>query len=436
MQLTKRTCFGRCVNTRPGKYFKFIVLLILDLVNLCVDWFFFLKIQLAEPGLVYGPANDYIRWSTFTFCCVSIFSFIVESLQNGDDLFCGKRRIKFLNQSVSNFSIVFFEDIPLLVLNLIVTMCRDGEPSMISVIKASVCIGVVFIRLMLMILIHWVFEAKKSKFEFVLDIMSTIGLFVIAIMSVTIQLLNSFPTNPNGLIQIADPAHFNRMDYVTNKYLNGVGIYSQWPLDGSDFNNQSSKVEEARRYIFLANITEIINNTYVSVNIRTNHTLNSENYTLCFTKLGQNTCYLVRGGEASAVLMSAEASNQILASDAFLNKNGYDLAIMRMPAQEYKYKIGYLDYNLNRLAVNVNNSDEQACVNSEANNLFYAKYTPFSLSKNDGYMRSNNEDGEYAFYNYKYDLFTVDKFWRTGIIGCAMTGDLGPKLSRNLRLSC
>jgi hypothetical protein len=430
MQLKKRSCFGRCVNTRPGKYFKFIVLLVLDLVNLCVDWFFFLKIQLAEPGLVYGPVNEYIKWSTFTFCCVSIFSFIVESLQNGDDLFC-KRKIKFLNQSFSNFSIIFFEDIPLLVLNLIVTMCRDGEPSMISVIKASVCIGVVFIRLMLMIFIHWVFETKKSKFEFVLDIMSTVGLFVIATMSVTIQLLNSFPTNAHGLLQISDPTQFNRMSYATGKYLNGVGIYSQWPLDTAN----QTKHEEAKKYIFLANITEVINNTYVSINIRTNHTLNNENYTLCFTKLGQNTCYLVRG-DTNAVMMSAEESNIILANDLYLNKNGYDLAIMRMPAQEYKYKIGYLDYNLNRLVVNANNSEEQACVNSEADNLFYAKYTAFSVSKNDSFLRSSNEDGEYAFYNYNYDLLTVDKFWRTGIIGCEMSGDLGPKLSRNLRLSC
>jgi hypothetical protein len=363
---------------------------------------------------------------------VSVFSFVTELLQNGDDLFC-KKKIKFLNQSVSNFAIIFFEDIPLLVLNLIVTMCRDGEPSTISVIKASVCIGVVIIRFLLMMMIHWVLDSKKSKSEFVLDILSTIGLVVIAVMSVTIQLLNSFPTNVNGLIQIPDLDKFNRTTYVSEKYLNGVGIYTQWPLDTNNASNQTTD-EEVRKYLFLANITEVIENTYVSVNVRSNHTLNGENYTLCFTKLNQNACYLVKHNSI-AVRMSQNESNYILASDAYLNRNGYDLALMRMPAQEYKYKIGYLDYNLNRLTVvNSSSGEEQTCADSAATRLFYAKYT--SAGRSDSFFRSSGGENEFAFYNYEYDLLTVDKFWRTGIIRCELSGDLGPKLSRNIRLSC
>lgn len=145
----KDTCLWHCVNTKPGKYTKFVILLWLDLLNLCVDWYFYIKIQLVEPGLVYGPPSDMIKLCTLIFCMVSIMSFVVETMHNTSDLFYN-RKIKFINQSVTNFSVIYFEDIPLLVLNLIVTMCRDGEPTLVSVIKSSVCIGVVGIRLVIL----------------------------------------------------------------------------------------------------------------------------------------------------------------------------------------------------------------------------------------------------------------------------------------------
>ena len=99
---------------------------------------------------------------------------------------------------------------PLLVLNLMIALCRDGDVTYISLAKASLCIVCVIIRFVLMILVYWIFEKKKSRFEFTCDIISTIGLVAVAILSVTIQLLNNFPIDRNGLIKIVDPDTFDR----------------------------------------------------------------------------------------------------------------------------------------------------------------------------------------------------------------------------------
>lgn len=120
------------------------------------------------------------------FCNISILSFVIETVQNADDLF-EKKKIPFLTQSLANFLVIFFEDIPLLVLNLIVTLCRDGEPTTISLVKASVGIAVVALRFLLMVFVYWLFDSKKSRFTFFIDILSTFGLFVIALLSITIQ---------------------------------------------------------------------------------------------------------------------------------------------------------------------------------------------------------------------------------------------------------
>ena len=182
----KDTWCWKFINTKPGKYIKFFIMLLLDMINLGVDWYFYAKVELYQPGLVYGPPESSIRWSILVFCIISCISFIIETIQNADDLFIHKK-IPFLSQSFSNFCVIFFEDIPLLVLNLIVTLCRDGDPTVISVVKASVGIAVVVLRFVLMLLVYWLFDTKKNRFSTICDILSSIGLFIVAGISISIQ---------------------------------------------------------------------------------------------------------------------------------------------------------------------------------------------------------------------------------------------------------
>ena len=96
---------------------------------------------------------------------MSAVCLIIETLQNADDLFFG-RRITWLTQSLSHFLVIFLEDIPILVINLIVTICRDGDPTLITVIKASAGIAIVVLRTVLMMLIYWLFDSKKNRYVF------------------------------------------------------------------------------------------------------------------------------------------------------------------------------------------------------------------------------------------------------------------------------
>lgn len=161
-KVLKDTCCWRFLNTKPGKYLKFFIMLLLDIIDVGIDWFFYMQVQLIEPGLVYGPPNSTIKWCLFVFCIISVICFLIETIQNADDLFFN-HKIKWLTQSLSNFLMIFLEDIPILAINLIVTICRDGDPTVISVVKASVCIAIVVIRLLLMMLIYWMFESKKNR---------------------------------------------------------------------------------------------------------------------------------------------------------------------------------------------------------------------------------------------------------------------------------
>lgn len=436
-RLVKDTWLWKFTNTKPGKYVKFFVFIILDLIDLAVDWFFYGRVASIQPGLVYGPPESAIKWSILTFCVISVIGFAVETFQNADDLFFG-HKIKFLSQSLSNFFVIFFEDIPLLVLNLIVTICRDGDPTVISVVKASVGIAIVIIRVLLMMLIYWLLDTKKNRFTLIIDVLSSIGLFVIAGISIAIQLLNNFPTDSRGVIQSTDPTVFNRMSYATDKYLKNVSIYTKWPMDDPNLVTNNSITTGAQSpadfYIWLADITDVINTTNLNVDIKTDFNSNSndnQNYTICFIKSTGRNCYSVVNS-SSVNELDATLVDSILARTEIAN-NGYKISIFKEPASDYSYKIGYLDYNLNKFISNGNSN--KFCSQSTASQLFYAKFANSAGSNSSvTYFKKNLQD--YTFYSVKYDLLTVDKFWRTGIVGCKMSGDLGPKLNRDIRVVC
>ena len=378
---------------------------------------FFFSINL---GLVYGPPDKTVKWTIFVFCNISIFSFFIETVQNADDL-NEKRKLPFLTQSLTNFIVIIFEDIPLLALNLMITMCRDGEPTVISVIKASVCLAVVFIRVILLLSRYWLLESKKSRFNFVLDIMSTIGLISIALMSIGIQLLKNFPINSNGEIQATSPVHFNRMDFVTNKYLKNVGIFIRWPIerDPNDFSDS--------KYIWLADITDVIDNTYLQIKVNLNRDSTNGNFFLCFDKPSANqTCF-----STPTIALSSYFSRANISHAEFNYLQEYTIAITKEPAQDYRYLVGYLDFNIQKVNYTQNKPLPVECQNCRFK-LIYAKFAQETDISEKSFLR-NNFDSGFSFWS-TVDLSTVDKIWRTGAIGCKMNGDLGPKLNADFQI--
>ena len=296
---------------------------------------------------------------------------------------------------------------------------------MIAVIKSTVCIVAFVIRFILMIIHRWFIDTKETRFETIMDILSTIGLIFIAIISVKIQLLRIFPTS-NGIIMTPDPLKFNSMTYATNKYLTDVGIYTRWPID-----NESTMFADrnmATNYLWLADVTEVINNTCLTINIKANYDPIENSYNLCITKDSNRTCFLMNN--KMRYFSSIELGNvEFLKDNSYLE---YELKFYKEPAQVYKYLIGYLDYNLNKVTFNETN-DANDCRRAEAASMIYARYLPFLKGSEDTYLKKTIGAG-FSFYNLNFDLQPVASIWKTGLMCCKMSGDEGPKLNRNINL--
>lgn len=402
------------------KFLKFFGLLVFGLVNLCVDWFFYTRIELIEPGLIYGPPDQNLKLIIFIFCVISSVGFVIEIIHNIDDL-APKRKLIFLSQSLTNFIVIVFTDLPLIVLNLIITACHDGQPTFISLVKSSVCIGMFVVRFILMIAYRCCARKKiKSQFKFVIDLLSTIGLIAVVLISIKIQLLRIFPTRASGgFFRISDPAKFKTMDFVKFKYLNDVGIFVKWPLSEQDNRSQNSS------YLWLADINDVIDETFLKVTIKTDYAITQDElYHMCFVKMKKTECFRLDKN----TYYFDKVSNS-LNMEHF---NTYDLMITKEPAQAYRYLLGYIDYNMNKVTTHKQNT---SCLNNQrVDSMLYAKFLPFWQSEKKSFLRQMGN--RFTFYNNNIDLQTVDNFWRTGIFGCHMTGDLGPKFNQRILIDC
>jgi hypothetical protein len=126
--------------------------------------------------------------------------------------------------------------------------------------------------------------------------------------------------------------------------------------------------------------------------------------------------------------------NEINSSDPISLKYEYNLHISKEPAQHYKYLIGFIDYNINSHDLSLRNSSESCKELPSISSMIYARYAGLSVDKTNAIMK--NADEKLSFYNFFDDLLSVDKFWKTGIVGCKMSGDLGPKINKRIRLEC
>jgi len=428
--IENNACF-KFFDTLRGKYLKFFVLLIMDLVDGSIDWFFYLKVQLIQPGLVYGPPSSTYKWILFSFCLMSIFTLIIETIQNADDLLV-KKKFPFLSQSLTNLLNIVLEDIPLLVLNLMLALCRDGDVTVISLIKASLGIVIVVVRFGLMIVTRWMLKKKKSRFEFVCDMISTGGLVAVAGLAIAIQLLNTFPSDSRGFLQFPDPQGFDRTQFLSDKYLHNVSIYMRWPPH-AQYN--LSKISDDT-FVRLADIADLheLHKLRVEIKMDMDDLVEKRSdYNLCISRFLVNEtkeCFTVRDGFKFF-------KNESLVNSSM--KFGYELVINRRPPMEFKYLVGYLDYNMNRFKIdgksNEKNCEESRFMNTEM--MRYGKYFyRMQDTGNSTYFKENKGFDYYGFYSSVYDLIGVEKLWKTGVIGCVTNADKGPKQNTFLYTFC
>ena len=103
------------------------------MVDSVCDWLLYYNLSLVEEGLVTGPINSATLQSLLFFCFIGTIVSAVDIANKLYDLWIGH---PFVDAGYTEFCVMLFEDIPQLVIGLVVILCAVGTASLLATIKA------------------------------------------------------------------------------------------------------------------------------------------------------------------------------------------------------------------------------------------------------------------------------------------------------------
>ena len=102
-------------------------------VDSVLDWVLYDNLNSVEEGLVVGPFDCRILQSLFLFCCIGTVVSVIDIANRFYDLRTGT---PFVDIRFTEVVILYFEDIPQLIIGIIIIGCRGNQEGAIAIVKA------------------------------------------------------------------------------------------------------------------------------------------------------------------------------------------------------------------------------------------------------------------------------------------------------------
>lgn len=240
------------------KCFVFLIVFGLDATDLICDWLLFKDVFLTEEGLVYGPPEPAITWSLLAFSILGTFTFIFEISNLWWEVF---RENPWIDSDMASAITIWVEDVPQIALNVAIVVCREEAISYLQLVKASVMIFGICIRIIVSLVrycskTNLAKTKKKTKWartHVAYRVFIMFGLILIFAGSVTVFFCTQFERSLDGEIKFNIPRTLFEGKYDDERYFDNVSMYFNHPV--IDF---ESSIEKANwiRLITLYDVRE------------------------------------------------------------------------------------------------------------------------------------------------------------------------------------
>ncbi|CAF0865060.1 unnamed protein product [Adineta steineri] len=386
----------RLINRRSYKISVFIIVFVLNIVDLLVDWYFFMSKATIQKGLVFGPPPRNTLLAIFIFCIISTFTSLLEIIQVIRDAY--QNRLTSLFGQITNCLTLWFEDVPLLTLNLLIVICRDGEVTYISLTKAIIGIIAALIRFLSILLNKWLIRhdyQRKDKLSKFFNTTSTIGIIIVFIISISINIIASLPIDNFGRLYLEKPSDFQEFKFAHQKYFNNVGIF----LRSSD------------KYIYLTDIDNIIEQ-----HSRTFIYSKNENENIFCIKQFNQTCFKELN-DTTISSYDQQLTNKLI---------NYTIKF-QFKQPDFYYLLGDINYNIIRCDL------KDFYIDDDKISLHYYRFKQnFNQTKLSVVLNNNNT---YRYYDVNNDFDPVEYLWRTGLSRCSSTSSYSPHRSQEIQIN-
>ncbi|XP_021370879.1 uncharacterized protein LOC110461646 [Mizuhopecten yessoensis] len=136
-----------------------ILILCGDVFDFIMDWVFYDDIKNAQDGLVFGPHDKKLVMATLVFCIIGTVTFITECVINRLEYKWNKKNNWRWSEKLDTISKIsevmtmitlFIEDLPQILINLVIASCREDVTNIVQIVKATSALVEVVLLLVIM----------------------------------------------------------------------------------------------------------------------------------------------------------------------------------------------------------------------------------------------------------------------------------------------
>lgn len=240
-------CCGRLHDKFCFKLFVFLLVFVLDVVDLIADWLLYRDVTATQEGLVYGPIEDSLRYLLLAFSIIGSLTFTFEIINLWWEVF---RNDPWLDVDFLSAITIWIEDVPQITINVLIVACREEAISYFQLVKASVIIAGAVIRIVVSLIRYCGKKArhdlqcarvnKSSRRHVVYRIFIMVGLILTLGGAITIFTFTQSERNPEGSLNFKIPHSIIEGEYDDQKYFHNVSIYFSHELFDWDSHTATS----------------------------------------------------------------------------------------------------------------------------------------------------------------------------------------------------
>ncbi|XP_069112594.1 uncharacterized protein [Argopecten irradians] len=213
--------------------FAFFLTQLCNLSDFIMDWVFYGEIKNAEDGLVFGRQDKVLVDVSLVFCCIGTATFIIELILDilkykwsTNPYECDTKRLERVSKISDVMSVVtlVIEDLPQVLINFAIALCREEVTNIVQILKASSSIIEVVIAVIIMLatFCRTAERGRLSKCCFFLTLI--LSLIILGFSAAVFYLEINFDTE----IIHFDSDGFKGSD--ADRYLLGVVVFMQSPV--------------------------------------------------------------------------------------------------------------------------------------------------------------------------------------------------------------
>lgn len=437
---------GHCGRLRHKLWFQimvFMVVVCLDGVDLVTDWLLFRDVIMAEEGLVYGPPEDALTFSLLAFSIIGTLTFIFEISNLWWEIF---RENPWINSDFASCITIWIEDVPQIVINVLLVVCREEAISYFQLVKACLMILGIVIRIIVSLIRYC---SKKSLAETKIKtrvarrhvayrVIIMIGLIIIFAGAIAVFFLTQFERKEDGKIEFNTPKSLFEGKYNDERYFHNVSMYFNHPLFNYDNTGDTANinwirlisiydVREKREEVFKLEYDEATKKNFVLWQTNGNKVLERQE---CYT-VDRTAKTVTKASKSCATFLTGPTSFFVF-KFVFINPSIPNLLFGDI---KFNCKVNESGAGCHGPTSNIviQVRDRLNPGSSLQNAVIHYYRTKDSVSEDHHLVWSGSGT---RFFKNEDDLIDITTVWKTGFGSCESSGSLAPHNDASVAVDC